>query len=112
MKTRSEKNLNRNKKADPRKKRNGAYFDAWSLTHITWGALLAWVMNPFYALAIMVLWEPLEVFVISPLVAKRGVLFGYETITNSLSDIVFDVIGVAFGFWVIGSLFDPPFYLF
>lgn len=93
-------------------RRNGSLFDWWSLTHITWAALLAWVMNPMVALSIMVLWEPLEVLVLSPLLAKRGISFGYESIQNSLSDIFFDVIGVFLGVYVLTNLFDPPFFLF
>ena len=93
-------------------RRNGSLFDWWSLTHIAWAALLAWVMNPMVALSIMVLWEPLEVLVLSPLLAKRGISFGYESIQNSLSDIFFDVIGVFLGVYVLTKLFDPPFFLF
>jgi hypothetical protein len=49
----------------------------------------------------MVLWEPLEVFVLSPFLAKRGIEFGYETWRNSLSDIVFDIVGVAIGYVIL-----------
>ena len=69
-------------------------------------------MNPFVALTIMVLWEPLEVFVLSPLLAKRGIVFGYESIQNSLSDIFFDVIGVFLGAYVLTNIYNPPFFLF
>lgn len=92
--------------------RNTSLFDWWSLTHIAWAALLAWVMNPLVALSLMVLWEPLEVLVLSPWFAKRGISFGYESIQNSLSDIFFDVIGVFLGVYVLTNLFEPPFFLF
>ncbi len=92
--------------------RNHALYDWWSLTHVTWASLLGWIMNPFVALAIMVLWEPLENFVLNPLLAKINIDFGYESLQNSLSDIVFDVVGVAIGAFILKALIDPPFYLF
>lgn len=76
------------------------------------GVLLGWIMSPFYALAILVLWEPLEVLILSPLLGKIGITFGYESIRNSLSDIVFDTVGVIIGAYIIGHLFDPPIFLF
>ncbi len=93
-------------------RRNSSLFDWWSLTHIGWGALLGWVMNPFFALVMLVLWEPLEIFVLSPLLARKGIVFGHESLRNSLSDIVFDIIGVAIGAYVLTTLVDPPFHLF
>jgi hypothetical protein len=96
----------------PLKRRNDKLFDLWSLTHIAWAALLAWVMNPLIALSIMVLWEPLEIFVLSPLMAKIGVDFGHESLRNSLSDIVFDVFGVILGAYMLSGAVQPPFYLF
>ena len=93
-------------------RRNDALYDAWSLAHIAWAAALAWVMSPFIALSIMVLWEPLEILVISPFLARYGVVFGYESLRNSLSDIFFDVIGVFVGVYILTKLFAPPFYLF
>jgi hypothetical protein len=45
-------------------------------------------------------------------VARFGIEFGYETIRNSLSDIVFDCAGVVLGYWLLGALFTPPFHLF
>lgn len=69
-------------------------------------------MNPVIALSIMVLWEPIEIFVLSPLLARRGITFGFESLRNSLSDIVFDTVGVLIGAFVLGALISPPFYLF
>ncbi len=69
-------------------------------------------MNPFVALTIMVLWEPIEIFVLSPILARFGISFGHESLRNSLSDIVFDTIGVAIGAYILGALAVPPFYLF
>jgi len=76
------------------------------------GVVLGWVMNPLVALLIMILWEPLEIFVLSPLLGRRGIVFGYESLRNSLSDIVFNVIGVLLGAQVLAALSVPPFRLF
>lgn len=93
-------------------RRNDTLFDGWSLTHLLWGLVLGWVMNPVIALAIMVLWEPLEIFVLSPILARFGIVFGFESLRNSLSDIVFDTLGVLLGAFVLTALFAPPFHLF
>jgi hypothetical protein len=74
--------------------------------------MLGWVMRPFVALSIMVLWEPLEILVLSPLLGRLGIRFGYESLRNSLSDILFDVIGVGLGAWLLTNLAVPPFHLF
>lgn len=95
-----------------RHRRNDALVDIWSVVHVVTGAVLGWVMDPFIALLIMVLWEPLEILVLSPLLARRNILFGHESLRNSLSDIAFDGAGVAIGVWVLTPLFDPPFFLF
>jgi len=95
-----------------KRKRNDSLFDLWSIVHVLTGILLGWIMSPFVALLIMVLWEPLEILVLSPFLAKFNIVFGYETIRNSLSDIFFDCVGVALGFYVLSNLLDPPFTLF
>lgn len=95
-----------------RHRRNDALFDIWSIVHLVTGVFFGWLMTPFIALVIMVLWEPLEILVLSPILAKYGIEFGYESLRNSLSDIFFDVIGVVLGAYLLTSLFDPPFYLF
>lgn len=73
---------------------------------------MGWVMQPFVALSIMVLWEPLEILVLSPVLDRFGIVFGYESIRNSLSDIFFDVIGVALGAWLLSAIATPPFHVF
>jgi hypothetical protein len=94
-------------------KRNNALFDIWSIVHFTTGVALGWLIDPFFGLAIMVLWEPLEILVLSPILWKRyNIVFGHETLHNSLSDIVFDTLGVLTGYLLLTSLFDPPFHLF
>lgn len=92
--------------------RNARFFDAWSLVHLVTGIGLGWVMSPFIALVLMVLWEPLEILVLSPLLMKAGVVFGYETVKNSLSDIFFDCVGVCLGAYALTGLWSPPFHLF
>ncbi|PIZ62903.1 hypothetical protein COY17_01625 [Candidatus Saccharibacteria bacterium CG_4_10_14_0_2_um_filter_52_9] len=96
----------------PKSKRNGNLFDAWSVVHLMTGVLFGWIMPPFTALAIMVLWEPLEILVLSPLLARQGITFGYESLRNSLSDIFFDVVGVALGAWLLTEVAAAPFHVF
>ena len=93
-------------------RRNSALFDVWSLVHLVTGVVFAWVMPPFVALLIMTIWEPVEILVLSPFLARFGILFGHESLRNSLSDIVFNCTGVAIGHWVLSPLVDPPFHLF
>lgn len=86
---------------------NNSWLDIWSLTHLIWAVFLALVLPPFWALAIMVLWEPLEVLVLSPILARVGVVFGKEGLRNSLMDIVVDVAGVALGAYWIRPNWNP-----
>lgn len=92
--------------------RNDSLFDGWSIVHLVTGIAVGWLMEPFIGLLIMVLWEPLEVLVLSPFLARFKILFGHESLRNSLSDIFFDGVGVAIGLWVLTPLADPPFHLF
>lgn len=94
------------------KQRTDVLFDGWSIVHLVTGILLGWIMAPFVALLLMVLWEPLEILILSPLLAKFGITFGYETLRNSLSDIFFDAAGVVLGSWALTALVAPPFHLF
>ena len=76
-------------------RRNHAIFDFWSLLHIVWGMLLAWWLGPLWALSLLILWEPFEILILGPILKRLfNVTFGYESIRNSLSDIVFDSIGI------------------
>jgi hypothetical protein len=93
-------------------RRNDRLFDLWSLVHLATGILGGWVVNPFVALLVMVLWEPLEILVLSPFLGRRGILFGHESLRNSLSDIFFDGIGVAIGYWGLTRFWAPPFHWF
>lgn len=92
-------------------KRNDSLFDYWSIVHLCTGIAMGWVFSPFVALVLMVLWEPLEILILSPILARFGIIFGYETLRNSLSDIVFDTIGIIIGAYIVTSLFKPPFFL-
>lgn len=69
-------------------------------------------MNPLIALILLVLWEPLEIFILSPILAKFGIEFGYESLKNSLSDIFFDLLGVVIGYYFVLAIIEPPFTLF
>ena len=79
---------------------------------MTTGIVMGWLMAPFVAIALMILWEPIEIFILSPILAKYGIVFGYESLRNSLSDIVFDTAGVAIGAYVLGAWLEPPIQLF
>jgi hypothetical protein len=92
--------------------RNDKLFDLWSIVHLATGILAGWVMAPFVALLIMVLWEPLEILVLSKFLARFHILFGHETLRNSLSDIAFDGLGVSLGYWGLTALAKPPFHWF
>ena len=92
--------------------RNDRLFDIWSLAHLISGLVLGWVMEPFVALLLMTLWEPLEILVLSPFMARFEVEFGHESLKNSLSDIVFNSLGIALGYWGLTALADPPFHFF
>lgn len=94
-------------------KRNGNLFDTWSIVHLVTGVGMGWVIDPFIALVLMVLWEPFEILVLSPILYKKfGIIFGFESLRNSLSDIVFDTIGVIIGAYILSELVGPPFHLF
>ncbi len=93
-------------------RRNKNLFDTWSIVHLGIGICLGWIVTPFVALAIMTLWEPFEIFVLSPILKRFGIVFGFESIQNSLSDIFFNTVGVTLGAFVLGAVASPPFHLF
>lgn len=86
-------------------RRNERWLDLWTLTHVAWGAVLPFAMPPYWALVVMVLWEPFEVLFLCPFLARFGIKFGHESLRNSLMDIVADVAGVTFGAYVLVPLF-------
>lgn len=104
--------MTRRQTSNQKSKRNGALFDSWSIVHLVTGVALGWLMDPFVALVIMVLWEPLEILILSPLLKRFGIIFGYESLRNSLSDIFFNVVGVVLGAWALSAIVEPPFQLF
>ena len=71
------------------------------------GILIGWTINPLVALILVALYEPIEVFAVSPFLMKRGVIFGYEALPNSLSDIFFGAIGIVIGFLFAQHLGHP-----
>ena len=93
--------------------RNNRLYDPWSLVHLTTGILLGWAFsNPFIALLIMAAYEPVEVLILSPILWRYGITFGYESWRNSLSDVVFDGIGIAVGSVLLAGVAVAPFQLF
>lgn len=86
-----------------------ALVDSWSFAHVALGILLAVVLTPFWALVLLVLYEPLELLVLSPILDKRGISFANETLENSLMDIVFDTIGVLLGAYLVLPLLPKEF---
>jgi len=85
----------------PNSQRNHRLYDVWSLVHFATGILLGALLNPFLAILLMILWEPLEILVLSPLFARHNIDFGFESLRNSLSDIVVDTAGVLLGYLLI-----------
>lgn len=77
--------------------RNGRLVDAWSFVHLAKCAALALALGPALAFLVALAWEPLEVLVLSPLLARRGVDFGHESLRNSLADVAFNAAGVGVG---------------
>lgn len=96
-----------------RSRRNDTYVDFWSWLHLLLGVSTGWIMDEFWALFLLILWEPVEIFVLSPLIWRLWqVEFGFESFRNSLSDIVFDAAGVVMGAFLLRWLVAPPFILF
>jgi len=91
--------------------RNTRLYDRWSNVHILSGIIAGWTLHPLAAFALCALYEPFEVFLLSPFLMKRGIVFGYEALPNSLSDIFFDSIGIAIGFFLALHLGRPQDFL-
>jgi len=88
----------------PKKKkppRNNKLYDRWSWIHLVSGVIFGLIMNPWVALAIMAAYEPVENFILSPICWRFGLLFGYESWHNALSDIVFDAAGIIIGSFLL-----------
>lgn len=77
-----------------KKRRNDALVDVWSVVHLGVSAALTPLLGPWLSFAITLLWEPLEIFAISPLLARAGITFGHESFRNSMSDILFNTLGI------------------
>jgi hypothetical protein len=90
-----------------RRVRNDHLLDWWSLAHFGWAAALTVVIGPWWALALMLAWEPFEILLLGPLMSRWGIAFGHETWRNAASDAVFDLAGVLFGFFVVLRVWDP-----
>ncbi len=91
--------MSKNINASP--KRNNKLFDKWSLVHLATSIILALILHPILALLVAWLWEPLELFILSPILKKFGIVFGHETLRNVISDLIFDLLGVLAGWFII-----------
>lgn len=78
--------------------RNSQLIDAWSFVHLIVSGVIALIIGPFLAVLITFAWEPIENFVLSPILGKFGILFGHETLKNSLADLVFNSIGIGLAY--------------
>lgn len=96
-----------NAKRLARRVRNERYVDWWSATHFGWAVVLGLLVGPLWAFAILVVWEPVEIFILGPLISRQGVAFGHEGWRNALSDIVFDGAGAIVAYAVARTLWDP-----
>jgi hypothetical protein len=90
----TKKNKARLKRIRSFARRNNNNFDKWSLVHLSFGIIFGLIFSPLTALVILVAWEPIEIMLISPFLARHRITFGYETLKNSLSDIMFDSFGI------------------
>lgn len=81
--------------------RNHKAVDVWSFVHLVTCALLALTIGPLLAWLIALFWEPLEVRVLSPWLARRGIDFGHEGPINTLIDVVFNSVGVLAALWLM-----------
>jgi len=90
-----------------RRLRNDHLVDLWSISHVAWATALTVVLGPWWALALMLAWEPVEILVLGPLLSRKGIAFGHETWRNAASDAVFDALGVALTYFVVLRLWDP-----
>lgn len=81
--------------------------------HFGSGAALGWLMHPLLAIAILIFYEPFEVYILFPFMYEQyGIVFGNETYINSISDIIINTLGVAFGYYVLRKRYPPPLTLF
>ena len=91
--------------------RNNKLYDVWSIMHVLSGIVAGWLVAPLLALALLALYEPIEVLVLCPMLTRLGIDFGYEATINSLGDIFFDGIGVAIGCGLLRLLVHAPLHL-
>lgn len=90
-----------------RRVRNNRLFDIWSLAHVAWGLGLGIFLGPWWAFGILVAWEPFEILLLGPWLARWGIPFGHETWRNSLSDVVFDGLGAGLAFVAVLPAWNP-----
>lgn len=91
-------------KKNNKPKRNNVLLDKWSLVHLFIGFGLGLLINPVVAVVILIAWEPIEIFILSPVLSRFNVVFGHETLRNSLSDMLVDCVGVLLGMLVLVTI--------
>lgn len=70
-------------------------------------------MHPLLAFALMVLYEPFEVLVLSQFLYDNfGIVYGNEALINSMMDIIVNTAGIAVGYYVLRKRYPPPFIIF
>lgn len=89
--------------------RNDRLFDKWSFVHIGSGIIAGWALPPVIAFIVLALWEPFEILILSPFLARYNIVFGHESLRNSLSDIGFNLVGVIIGATILTDLVASPF---
>ena len=93
--------------------KNTSYVDGWNFAHLFTGIVFGWVMDPIFAIILLALYEPFEIYVLCRFLYKKfGIEFGNETWWNSAIDIVFNTAGVFIGLYILRSFIAPPFLLF
>ena len=92
---------------------NNQLIDFWSIAHFLSGAALGWIMHPLVAIGLLTIFEPFEIYILFPFFYENfGIIFGHETYINSISDLIINSLGVAYGYFVLRKRYPPPFRLF
>ncbi len=76
------------------------------------GVISGLLMPPLIAIALIIIWKPFEILVVSPILARCHLDFGFETLKNSVLDIMVDIGGVALGYYAVAHYIVPSFHLF
>ncbi len=83
---------------------NDLFVDKWSFIHVPSGGVLTILFGPIIAFITTTLGKPSEVLVISPMLMKRNIVFGHESLRNSISDLVFNTVGIILALIILESM--------